>query len=150
MTGYSAYATAGGALTLSIAPVTYQVRVAKLEATFVVAASNSGVLMSAYRYSSSSLSGGSVVTPAPFRDGAAAATAVVKSGATASGTQKTLTSQGSLGSQFGSFQTYSFTFDVILSPGGVFQFAAANGVSGSLSSSSLVIHFEELHLARSV
>lgn len=144
MTAYTAYANTAGPLTLSIAPVTYPVRLAKVDGAFVQA---SGIteLFAGSKFLTSTLTGGTAVTPVALRDGAPAPTATVKSAATASGTQRQLFSQITGGSTSGVATTYQFPFDCIIAPGNVFQLSIA-AFSGSINNGTLLIHFEELRL----
>jgi hypothetical protein len=133
----SGYIVAVGAnATLSIAPVTYAIRIGAIQAYYfsTTAAGN----LSTYKYSPSTLSGGSAVTPIPLRDGAAAALATVKSGATPSGTQRQLS--GLVVPPNGQAST-KFVYDLIIQPGSVFHVTSTTA-SGD-------IQFEEFHLARS-
>lgn len=123
--------------TLSIAPVTWQVRISRLEG-FSSSATVYGNV-SSYKYSPSTLSGGSSVTPITLRDGTAAALATVKTGATPSGTQLQLTGTVVPPNQMSSYQ---LAFDLIIKPGSVFHVIT--------STASADVQFEELHLARSV
>ena len=155
MTGYTAsvvqtttFSTSPVA-TVAITPVTYQIRIAKIEA--YIGGSYSSVFpeFKVSKYLGGSVSGGTTVTPRPLRDGAPSSSATVKSGVTPSGTLSQIVDQTNVSGSL----SYQFTFDCILSPGvSVFYASMAGGTDagGGGYIASLLITYEELHLARSV
>jgi hypothetical protein len=135
----SAYvATTGTASNpLSIAPVTYQIHIARVEVYSTSSTvTGSGVF---FVCSPSTLSGGSVVTSVPVRDGALPATASVKEGATPSGT---LARVGRISVTPSNTAVYAFEYPLIVNLGSVFHATCATA--------TLAFVYEELHLARSL
>lgn len=146
---------------LSISPSsTFQVRIARVEFN----GNNNGLLGSGTiifityslgAYTSSTLSGGTIVTPLAMRSGAPAALATVKSGATATGTFSTLhletNSAVNSDPSTAAYElvqlnsTYTPAFDLILSAGSVFTVGAATNIAANTL--NIVVYFEELRLA---
>ena len=149
---YEGFSSAGTPppVIFDILPVTYPVRIAKID---VFAFGSTGIFI--YSYSGAGLSGGTTVTPFPLRGGVAspACTAIVKTGATISGTQTLVDvmwagtngiSQGPYGAvttyQQGS-NTFQAGYDLIIPIGSALrvQFSTSTNIAVSES-----IYFEEV------
>lgn len=139
MTAYAACG-AGGKLTV-VPSSTYQVRIAKVEATGFVA--NTGTIgYQLYVYPSNTPTGGTTNTPLAMRSGAPATTATVKNAPTISGTNYLVHTESVSSPVSGDGvylnANYQFPFDLILSAGSTF--VADFGGTG-------VVYYEELRLA---
>lgn len=143
MTAYAAVCSAGGKLTI-VPSSTYQVRIAKVEATGL-AVNGGSVGYSVYVHPSNTPTGGTTNTPLAMRSGAPATTATVKNAPTITGTNYLLHTETATSPVSGDLvylnANYQFPFDLILSAGSTF--VADFGGTG-------VIYYEELRLAWSV
>lgn len=114
MTAYVVYA---GSTSSSLLVVSYQIRLARVEA---VGLSTGSPTLTVTRYTGGSVSGGSLVTPAPMRSGAPASACVARSApSTPSGTAVIIFS--TIGT------VWEPTFDVLMSPGTII-YVSANSV----------------------
>lgn len=164
MTAYTAYgsASSAGAPVFALKPVTYPIRIARIDM-----AANGWVTFVFYHKPAATISGGTTVTPLPLRGGAPASTITCRSGlaATTISTGTTTITSMVVGSestmdngaggvnwiaQPGS-QQYSLPFDYIVAIGDVFivyiATAAANGSFTPATSGSAAVYFEELRLS---
>lgn len=152
MTSYSAIVTVTGATaSLSLKAVTYQMRIVSIETTQLNGVtSQSFPVFSVTKYNTATQSGGSTVVPGVLREGAAAALASVKSGATTSGSSSfTIHKETNiLAIQAGINPGYKIPFDVIVNPGSALVAAITGANTDQIS--TVTVFFEELHLARSV
>jgi hypothetical protein len=166
MTAYAAlgaFSSGAAGYLIGVKPVTYPVRIAKLDLT-----SLGIVTPSIYHYKTSSLSSGATVTPLPLRGGAPASTVICKSALTPANISGTptliaLLSAGgvhSIGVDAGGAQelvadwgsgSYTFPFDYIVAVGDAFVCAvstsAGSGSSSPATAGYLTIYFEELRLS---
>lgn len=143
MTAYVLYYNnLSGAPAVSIKANTYALRIATLECAVTANLSTSffSGTITYTRYSPTTQTGGTTLIPTPYRDGAPAASATIKSGATLSGgTSATFNSD---------IGTAVLPFDLTIAPG--HAFVATPGLpsgGGTLDSVLLLVHFEELRLA---
>lgn len=151
MTAYVAFI--GGAITfgtpltqtIAIQPVTYNVRLAKIEVAVSGAIASGGAIpaLTVFKYIGGTVTGGSALTARALRDGAPATTATVKSGTTPSGTAAQLTNQGMT---VAATISYQFVFDCIVNPGvsSLFVSMGPTSLSGGTGSQSLSVQYEEL------
>jgi hypothetical protein len=154
MTAYVANTGVSSSGSLTVTPVSSEIRIAQVSFNSADGGTGSGNTIQCSTYLVGGTSGGTAVTPLPMRQGAPAATATSKSGATwtsitnvlsvVTGSGPTLTyTDGTTGyyttTVSGAWQP---PFDLIISPGTTL-YAQANGNSGVF----LFIHFEELRLS---
>lgn len=129
---------------IAIAPTTYEVLVGRVELSYVgVTGLVSGWSLSVDRNDSSTLSGGSSLTPVTLRGGGPAATSTVKSG--------TPTISGTPFNYFESSQaipvTREFLYDLTVPAGSVFSVSVHGGGNSVTSTVSFSVYFEELRLS---
>jgi hypothetical protein len=163
-TGSGASYTTTFATTLALRAGSYAIQIVKVEATASVYQVPGGTVAAGgiipfYTYSSSVISSGAgTLTPQAMREGAAAASATARYSTAAvnyttpsytpgtavgiTGTQKFLAISVSP-------VVYQPAFNVILAPGSVFHVAQASDSSVHTVYSSIIVYFDELHLARS-
>jgi hypothetical protein len=150
--------------TISVSPVSYEVKILTLEYSMRNSLSTTGSGPAAwgypqlYRYNSGTASGGSSLTPAPLRNGTAAASTTSRQGnnVSISGTQLFLGETSYVGAVnvYPQAGNYTFPADVTVSPGSVFALSIRIGAADGQSSSSTVsgsirlkVYFEELRLS---
>lgn len=163
MTAYGVAApTANGSnigATLAVIPsVTWPVRIVRIECNMVTGSTSPFLQYSVVVYTGATLSGGSSIIPFPMRriTGVPAALATAKSGSTISGGTNVVfhgeiqesTAVSPAIAYLNMNSSYSFPFDLIVASGSIIWVPVVS--SGTTTISSLVVYFEELHLARSV
>lgn len=157
MTSYYVISAPTTGTSLAIRAVTYELRIAAIN---LLATTGGGVVATAIRHESSTLSGGTSITVAPLYQGApaASATAMVGSSLSFSGTSHTvgtayippatqISSVGLITIQYHTGSTAKVNSPVTLTvaPGSVLQIGATlNGFATWCE-----VYFEELHLAGS-
>lgn len=172
MTAYVAgntesYSSSAGASAASkifaLAPQSFEVKIMSIEYGISQVGTSgtnfqSVVRPAAYRYTSSSPSGGTALTPVALRQGSATASATSRfgSGTSVSGTSVYIETMPPLGvGNYGAISdpalaTYSFPADFTVSPGSVFVFqtggfgAGGDGTIGGVF--RIFVYFEELRL----
>lgn len=132
MTAYFLKYQNNSPINIGIMATTNAIRVANLSYSVV---GGSAVVS---RYTGAALSGGTAITPLPYRDGGLPSTVIVKAGATVSGTATVLTNSGGTADPTANPPAFYFT----INPGNALFFAQ----SGGTAATNLSIEFVELRL----
>jgi hypothetical protein len=106
-----------------------------------------GAPLNIYRVAGATLTGGTVLTPAPIRDGAGAASATARWNPTSvSGTSTLVITRPDVAAKPWSFQ---FAADFLIAPGDAVYVTSTNNSGSTSNASSFSLLFDEYHLARS-
>jgi hypothetical protein len=132
---------------IGIKAVTYEIRILRME--FLNDYTNKFTVRTLTRKANSTISGGTVATPAPLRDGSTAATAQCRIGTVSStGTETSvgwLAIPGDPDNTGRVHSSFEIPFEWTIAPGDAFWFDT--GTSGSGPLMDVLVYFEELHLA---